>query len=333
MKSKMGVMFVLLAGCIFVSSTAFAGWTQAKGHAYNQLTLSYYKTTSKMTSIEKYPEVEGDAKSNKVKSTHSRIYKNQEEEFTQTQLSYYGEYGLKDDLTAVLSGGWAYVRSNDILNYTEDKDSTRGVGDIIFGLRQKLSDNVAGGPLSVEVDFKIPEAYEYENPFEVQNLGDGQYDAVVKLLYGKGFSKGYAVFSAGYKYRFENDQLGEFYFKPSDQFLVSLSGGYNAAPWLSIRGKIDWNRTVGNAEISDHVKAEGIKWGIPDDNFAEAVIIQDSLGLEQSTLSAGISLAFTLTNKIQTVASYNTDLEGSGEFKSENASLGETFSIALVYMH
>ncbi len=326
MKSKMGMMLVLLAGCIFVSSTAFAGWTQSKGHAYNQLTLSRYKTTSKMTSVVKNA---GGVAIN----TQAPVYKNTEEEFTQTQLSYYGEYGLKDDLTAIFSGGWAYVRSNDILLHQEDGDSVRGIGDIIFGLRQKLSNSVAGGPLSLQVDLKIPEAYDYKNPFRFQNLGDGQYDAVAKLLYGKGFSKGYAVFSAGYKYRFENEQLGEFNFKPADQFLLSLNGGYNAAPWLSIRGKIDWNRTVGNAKISNSVKGEAIKWGVPDNKFSEAVIILDSLGLEQSSLSAGVSLAFTLTKKIQTVASYNTDLSGAGEFKTENASLGETFSIALVYMH
>jgi hypothetical protein len=324
-RRKMLLMFLLITGCIFLSSNVFAAWTQAKGHAYNQLTLSYFKTTSKMTTLV--------TEEGTVVRTNASARKNKEEEFTATKLSYYGEYGLLNNLTVILSGGWDYLRSNDILDNTDSKDSARGVGDIIFGVRQKISDNLGGGVLmSVQADLKIPEAYDYKNPVTHQNLGDGQYDLAVNLLFGRGFNWGYAVLATGYKFRFENDQLDPYTFKPSDQFNFSLSGGYNATSWLSIRGKLDWNKTIGNARVSSDFVDFAACCGINRSN-GKAVMILDTLGLEQSTVSAGVSLAINITPKTQTVISYNIDLQGFGDvFITENASLGETISIAFVYM-
>lgn len=335
MGRKLVLMFLLLAGCVFISSNAIAGWTQAKGHSYNQLTLSHYKTAEKFTTITK------DEESN-VLSTHDDVYRNEEEEFTASKMSYYVEYGLMDDLTFIFSGGYEYVRSNDIASQTEELDSVSGVGDIILGLRQKISNNVAGGPMSLELDIKIPEAYDYDNPMVFQNLGDGQYDALLKLKYGRGFSWGYAVLDAGYKYRFENDQLDPYTFKPSDTVIVSLSGGYNVAPWLSIRGKIDWDKSIGNARVSDEYITFASCCGVDEDvDPAEAIIILDTLGLEKDSLTAGLALAFTVAKNMQVVASYDWTLDGTGPFKdwdfgafsSRNSSIGETLSLALAYSH
>jgi hypothetical protein len=344
MRRKIVLMSLLLAGCIFISSNAIAAWTQAKGHSYNQLTLSHYKTIEKFTTIEKHETVEGFSKSTDVKATHEKPYRNEEEEFTASKLSYYVEYGLKDDLTAIFSGGFEYVRSNDILNNTEDTDEVSGVGDIILGLRQKISDNVAGGPMSVQLDIKIPEAYDYDIPVDFQSLGDGQYDALLKLKYGRGFSWGYAVLDAGYKYRFANvlqdDSEAYVSFKPSDTVIVSLSGGYNATPWLSIRGKLDWDKSIGNARVSE----DFVTYYAPDgmsDETGKTVMILDTLGLEKDSITAGLALAFTVAKNMQIVASYDWTLDGTGPFKdwnfgafkSSNSSIGETLSIALAYSH
>ncbi|MBI4683204.1 MAG: hypothetical protein HY757_08920 [Nitrospirae bacterium] len=332
MRRKIILMFLLLAGCIFISSNAFAAWTQAKGHSYNQITTSNYKTTAKFTTLSK--DANGD-----VANTNDDPYVTEEEEFSQTQLSYYGEYGVIDNLTAVFSGGWAYVRSNDILAHTDGSDSVSGVGDILIGLRQKVSDNVGGGPMSIELGIKIPEAYEYENPLEYQNLGDGQYDYTLKSKFGHGFSKGYAVLDIGYKYRDYNRQLDDLYFKPSDQFFVSLSGGYSAASWLSIRGTVGWSKAVGNARVSDDFVTYASCCGInAQTDPAEAILIKDSFGLEQDALTAGLSLAFTVAKNTQLVVSYDFDMcnflehVGAGCFNdlsSQNASIGQTWSLAL----
>ncbi|MEW6599476.1 MAG: hypothetical protein AB1499_00755 [Nitrospirota bacterium] len=340
MRRKMVLMFLLSAACIFISSNAFAAWTQAKGHSYNQLTLSHYKTAEKFTTIEKYPEVEDDDRSGEVKDPNSKNERNEEEEFTASKLSYYVEYGIVDNLTVIFSGGYEYVRSNDILAQTDELDSVTGIGDLILGLRQKISDNVAGGPLSVQLDIKIPEAYDYDNPVNYQNLGDGQYDALLKLKYGHGFSWGYAVLDAGYKYRFENRQLGDYTFKPSDTVVIGISGGYNAASWLSIRGKLDWEKSTGNARVSDEYVTYAAGYGV-DEKFGKKVMVLDTLGLEKDSLTAGLALAFTVAKNMQVVASYDWTLDGTGPFKdwnfgvfkTRNASIGETLSLALAYSH
>ena len=57
MKKRIFLVLVLLTGCIFLSNDAFSAWTQPKGHSYNQLTYSYYKTTQKFTTIETVNDV------------------------------------------------------------------------------------------------------------------------------------------------------------------------------------------------------------------------------------------------------------------------------------
>ena len=62
------------------------------------------------------------------------------------------------------------------------------------------------------------------------------------------------------------------------------------------------------------------------------VLIRDSLGLEPDALSAGMDLAFDIKAGFQTVLSYTRDLKGFWVFRSKDWSLGETYSLALVYM-
>lgn len=335
MRKKILFAFLVLVGCMFISSNAFSAWTQAKGHSYNQVTASHYKTSSKYTTIDKYSE-HGNAepaesktsKDGEIKRTNHRPFKTEEEEFTSSKLSYYGEYGINDNLTGIFSAGWDYVTSNDIKRYG-DSDGVSGVGDIVVGLRQKISDNIGGGALmSVEGQIKIPEAYHYENPINFQNLGDGQYDYILKLKFGRGFSFGYTVLDVGYKYRDENDKLEPYTFKPSDQYFVSLSGGYNAAPKLSIRGKLEWAKSIGNAKVSQEFVDYAACCGVKKDK-GDQILILDSLGLEQDSLTAGLALALTVAKNTQVVLSYDRTLAGFGDISTKNASMGETWSLAL----
>ncbi|GBD96206.1 MAG TPA: hypothetical protein ENG83_06465 [Nitrospirae bacterium] len=325
MRKKMVISLLVAAACIFISNGAFAAWTQAKGHSYNQLTLSYYETKQKTSTIQR--------DSNKqVTSLNSGIHRIDSAKFVSTKVSYYGEYGITNQLTAIASGGWDWVRSNDNLKYAGESGPS-GIGDIILGLRQKISDNIGGGALmSVQVDVKVPEAYDYKSPTTYQSLGEGQYDTSVNLLIGKGFAKGYAVLSTGYKYRFENDQLGAATFKPSDQFLFSINGGYAATPKLSVRCNLNYNQAIGNAKVSQEMEQLFIPYGNKD-KYDDVLVIKDSLNLEQNNLSAGLALAYSITSKIQTVASYSTDLVGIGDLRTRDGALGKTFSMTLVYMH
>lgn len=316
MRKRILTFFLFLAGLVFISSNASAAWTQAKGHSYNQLTFSHYKTVEKFNSL----GYDRGGLGATVNSLHAGTHRTPSEEFTSTKISYYGEYGLTDKITVIASGGWDWQKTNDAQKYS-DADGPSGIGDIILGVRHKLTDNLGAGVLSsVQVDLKIPEAYDYRDPVIYQNLGDGQYDVTGKLLFGRGFNWGYTVLSAGYKYRFENDQIG-LNFKPSDQMLFSISGGYNAFPWLSIRGNLDYNKPVGNAKVSEEMRINSIPPGL--DWHQDVVLIKDTLSLEAEALSGGLGLAFTVASGTQVVVSYSTELYG------RDASIGQTYSIAL----
>lgn len=327
MKKRVLTSSIFLAVSIFFCHGAFAAWTQPKGHSYNQVTLSYYKTTKKFSTIERDPDTKD------ITDVHAEISRNEEEEFSSTKVTYYGEYGITDKLTVIASVLYDWQKSNDTMRYANE-DGPSGIGDITLGLRHSLVDNIAGTGIlmSVQGDLKIPEAYDYGDPATELSLGDGQYDATVALLFGRGLGKGYAWLNAGYKFRFENDENDPITFKPSDQIKVSFGGGYAVTSWLSIRGLIDWTKSVGDADVSDAMIRSFYPTGVKAAHARDEIIL-DSMGLEPDSLSAGIDLAFNITPSIQTVFSYNRGLSGFGDIRTRNFSLGETFSVAFVYMH
>ena len=120
MRRKFFLPLVLLIGLVFISTESFAGWTQAKGHSYNQLTYAYYRTTQKFTTINY------DSEHNITDTDHS-IRRRSTEEFSSKKISYYGEYGVTDSFTVFLSGGWDWQRSNDTIEYAGE-DGPSGIG-------------------------------------------------------------------------------------------------------------------------------------------------------------------------------------------------------------
>ena len=323
------VCLFFLTGFFFISSPVLAAWTQPKGHAYNQLTFSHYVTRKKFTTV-KY---DGPGNTGTILGTGGGVKRVETAKFTSTKITYYGEYGIIDSLTVFISGGWDWQESDDTIRFSGERGPS-GIGDIGLGLRYNLVQNLLGSGvlMSLQGEVKIPEAYDYENPLTHLNLGDGQYDATVALLFGRGLGKGYAWLNSGYKFRFENNKFDPINFKPSDQIKVIFGGGYAVTSWLSIRGLIDWAKSVGNASVSEELIIENFKYGglaRSQDN----VLIRDTLGLEPDALTFGIDLAFNIKPNIQAVLTYNRDLDGIDIFESKDWSLGETFNLALVYLY
>lgn len=326
MKKGMIAVLLLLTGFIFLTNDAFAAWTQAKGHSYNQLTLSHYRTTQKFTTL----DLDYDGK---FIGLEDDVHLVDTEQFTSTKLSYYGEYGLTDKITVLISGGWDQQRSNDTLRYADDAGPS-GIGDIIIGARHKVADNLfgTGVVMSVQAEVSIPEAYNYGNPVTELSQGSGQYDATFKLQFGRGLGKGYMWINTDYIYRFENEQHDPLTFKPADRFKFSLGGGYAVASWVSIRGIISYTESLGNVKVSDElVEAFYLAGGLIGQG--DTVVIKDSLGLSPNILNFGIDFAFNIKPKWQTVLSYSRDIAGFGDITTKDYSLGEVFSLSLVYMH
>jgi hypothetical protein len=326
MRKRIFAVLLILCGSIFISHEAFAAWTQAKGHSYNSLGLSYYKTTEKFTTLHRDSESE-------LTTTSGSTYLDQAEEFNSTKISYYGEYGITDTLTAVASVWWDWQRSNDTMNF-DNEDGPSGIGDITLGLRYNLSPNLLGSGviMSVQGQVKIPEAYDYNHPLFDLSQGDGQYDTTLLLQFGRGLGKGYAVFNVGYKYRFENDQFDPETFKPSDEFKMTLAGGYAVTSWLSLTGSLDWKDSLGNADVSNEMVTRSFETGLKK-STARNELIRDSLALEQSALNGTVGLQFNIAPNVQTILSYSSDLSGGGYFKTSNNALGRTVGLNLVYIH
>jgi hypothetical protein len=333
-KKILTTLTVVACFIVFFSGQAFSAWTQPKNSAYNQLTISHYKTTKKFASF-------GTDRSGEVTQLHTGIHRMETEEFESLKITYYSEYGITDHLTVILSVPYDWQRSNDTMRYAGE-DGPSGIGDINFGFRHSLIDDIAGTGIlmSVQAEVKIPEAYRYDNPLTDLSLGDGQYDATLSLLFGRGLGKGYAWLNAGYKYRFENDEHDPLTFKPSDQLKISFGGGYAVTSWLSIRALIDWTKSIGNADVSDElIVANYATGGLSYQR--DVMLIKDTLGLEPNILSAGIDLAFNVSDIIpilkdtfpykEIVLSYNQELDGFGDLRTKDFALGQTYSIAFVF--
>jgi len=335
MRKRTVMFFVVLAAAIFMSGQVFAQWTQAKGGAYNQLGLSYYKTTQKFTTLD-INESDGE-----VIGLEGPIITNPTEEFTSTKISYYSEYGITDDLTVILSAPYDWQKSNDVQKYT-NADGPSGFGDIKVGLRHSLVDNLFGSGviMAAQVEVKIPEAYKYGDPVIELSLGDGQYDYEFALQFGRGLGAGYMWIDTRYVYRDYNHQNDPAYFKPSDKYKVGIGGGYKVLSWLSVGGSINYSRSIGNAVVNDDLRAAFYASGkktIEDD----VVIIKEDLTLEGHALSAGMNLEFDVSSLMPFMkdtfpykgirVSYDRDIPGFGDLRTEDSALGETWGLTFVF--
>jgi hypothetical protein len=319
MRKKIFMTFLLLAGCLFVSSEAYSAWTQAKGHSYNQMTLSYKGHSYNQMTLSYYYSTAKFQSLHENEDGTSRIgdvYTDPQPKYTSTNVTYYGAYGITDKITASLTVPWKWIYSDDVKEWSGE-DKVYGVGDIDLGLRYNLSMNLSmnlfgtGFVTSVDGKVKIPEAYEYGNPFSETSLGDGQYDTALSIVFGKGIGKGYAIVDIGYKYRFENE---------------TDVGDFKIAPKMSLRGNISWSQSVGNAEVSDDLIRESFGYSAYAAD-QDHKIIRDTLGLEASSLNVGVAFAYSITSKIQTVVGYEFVAMG------KDAGKGSTYSAAFVYMH
>lgn len=307
------------------SRNVMSAWTLPKGRIYNQLYYSYHVSDHKFTTIK--------TNANGVFiSADNDVDKVEIDKFTANTITYHGEFGITDSLTVFTSIPWIDTKY-DISIELSGEDGPSGIGDIDVGLRYNLINNLLNSHvlMSVQGSVKIPEAYNYKYPLTNMSIGDGQYDASLDVLMGKEWDKGYFMLNAGYTFRFENEEHDPFNFKPSDQIRVLMGGAYFITSKLHLKGTIDWTKSIGNASVSQEYIIDNYKFGgllRSQDN----VLIKDTLGLEQDILNLGIALAYSFTQKLETIFRYNIDIEGFDNFGTKNAAQVSTYSLAVVLM-
>ena len=303
-----------------------SAWVQPKGSLYNQITYSYHSSDHKFTTL-------GFDATGNVISLDSDNNKVSAPEFTAHTITYQGEYGITDRLTVFTRIPRIKTTYKLVQTYSGN-DGPDGIGDIDLGIKHLITDNLMGAGilLSAQGFLKISKAYDYNDPVTSVSIADGQYDMEFDLLFGKDWGKSYAILHTGYKYRFENKEFDPVTFKPSNEIRVLLGGGLAINPKFTIRGNIDWTKSLENAVVSDALIVSsysngGQVW------HGDTVLIKDTLGIEQNILNIGVALQCNLSKRIGATIALNKDIKGLDFIGTKNAAEVSTFSLALSYLH
>jgi protein XagA len=215
------LLLIILIKC-WVAEPAFAGaWTRGKGGWYHQVSGNYYKADENFDDDGNRQDFAGNG------------------EFKDRNISYYMEYGICDDLTAI--GSWPYKW----LEYEDDTvtNKTDGFSDLELALKYRLfsTDN---GVCSMQGLVKIPEAYDKN---DAAPLGNGQYDYEFRLLYGQSLYPhipGYFNTEVGFRYRTE---------EPANELKYLLEFGVDFTKIIYGRMKLDGTLGLGHVNDSANV--------------------------------------------------------------------------------
>ncbi|WP_293374496.1 hypothetical protein [Nevskia sp.] len=196
----------ILGFAVAASSAQAGAWTQKDGGAYQKLSFNYFS-------------------SDEAFGAPAPGF----EQFDDRNLTYYGEFGLRDDLTLFTSVAGKSLESRS----GGETFKTTGIGDLDLGLRYNLVSS--SYQLSTALLFKAP--YFYGENDEVP-LGNAQEDVESRLLFGKGFGPwGYIGIELGYRFR-----LGA----PADEFRYLLEYGFKVLGSGYLRAKLDGIQGIGN---------------------------------------------------------------------------------------
>jgi hypothetical protein len=216
--SKLSIIkSTMLFACIvlFITENCFAGaWTANKGSMYQKLSANFY-----------YADQRFDQNSDTVDFSDNG-------EFTDNNISYYGEYGILDALTVI--GSFSYKWLEDETDYVRSK--TNGFSDLELGLKYRLFSG-QGNVFSAQGLVKIPEFYDED---DVPSLGNSQYDTEIRLLYGQSLYPvvpGYFNIEAAYRFRAE---------APADELRYLVEFGLDFTKQLYGRVKLDGIYGMGN---------------------------------------------------------------------------------------
>ena len=222
MKKNNILLPILAASLILISAgSVFAGaWTQEKGKSYHRVAANYYYAD------EEY-NADGDSRPMAFNG-----------EFTDSNLNYYTEYGILDELTVMASVYYKMIeREDDYYKY-----ETNGMGDVDLGARYRLHSSDIG-IFSLQGLVKIPEFYDEDDALP---LGNGQYDYELRLLYGRSLwpmIPGYMNLEAGYRWRAK---------APSDEFRYLVEIGSELGQNFYARAKLDALVSMDNADTVTH---------------------------------------------------------------------------------
>ncbi len=202
----MRLLFVLGFWALLAGAQAQSGWTRAKNSWYAKTDLALFRSDT-------YYNPAGD--------------KVQTAEFAQNSVNLYGEYGLTNRWTALLS--WPVLRTNAF----ERTETVVGVGDLRLETKYRFTGSQ--WPVSVSLAVEMPtgranalaENEDFPGNFINLPTGDGEWNLWATAAASKSFGKVYGSLFAAYDFRTQYQGLA---FQDLYQFGAEV--GYN--PWAPL---------------------------------------------------------------------------------------------------
>lgn len=308
-----GFVFFLCCALLLHAATCFAGaWCAPRGAFYGKLSLNRYTTDRTFTS--------GGGKKHLDKGG----------KFYDTNVTFYGEYGLLDRLTLSVSLPYKWLRSSYWDEFEKNDELKRryvaarytGMGDIEAGLKLGLFKEPFVG--SVQFLYKNPGMYtsrEHVLP------GNNQSDYEIRLLAGKSLwpFPGYCGAEIGYRFRSK---------APSDEFKYLIEFGMDLYGPLSLRVKLDGTKSMHNADLPGPEKAR--RSAYTDYDTGRVVVSQAGSSSRQTVSNPALGLEYDL-GKLETTlclklsACWSTEFTYTAYPYGRNIAGGQQYSFAIVY--
>jgi hypothetical protein len=191
-------------------AAAQSGWTRVQGTGYARFSVSTLGSSSFYTPF-----------GNEISSAKYR----------DVTASFYGEYGMSDDWTAVVN--FPFLRNHRL----ETTGSLTAVGDANVGFRRRLLRGRT--PVALAVDFGLPIG-DSQGIVPVKDLpdsdfrlptGDGEFNTRVSLYASRSFHEGKTLVSGGGGYNIRSRGY-------TDELSYSVNGGYRLFSRLWISGSL-----------------------------------------------------------------------------------------------
>lgn len=300
--------------CTFITvlslpdSVQAGAWCQPPGGLYLKLSDNHYFTVD---TFDKH----GDKHRNDAGSN-----------FHDHNITFYGEYGLMEDLTISSTLAYKELRSHT-RNVSDGEEKRRnynyhGLGDMEIALKYGLIRK----PVVMSVQGLVKTAWFYDSGEDVPP-GNNQNDYELKLLFGRSLwpFPGYCGLELGYRWRTGN---------PSDEYRYLVEFGMNLTKRLSFRVKLDGIKSAKNASLPespepytsayiDYETGRVIKTVYP--TSSGGMFANPSLGMEYDLGKLELTLGFQL------VKNWSVECTYTGYPYGENIASGDQYSFALVY--
>ncbi len=201
------LLLLLLLGVLLGEGLAQSAWTRQKHSGYVRIGAATLSTSEFYTPL-------GD----KVSSAS----------YQGLDLNFYGEYGITNDVTAIVD--FPFFRQQSL----ETTGTQRSLADTTVGFKYRFLKGKT--PLAVAVDFGLPTGDKNgfvpfrEIPGDVFRLpsGDGEFNTRLSLYASRSMKDGNAFLSGGGGYNFRTQEF-------TDEVSYFVQGGYRFLPkfWLS----------------------------------------------------------------------------------------------------